>query len=173
MEFRFIDPAIDFSNGLEVIRAYHRNLLAKGQELVSLVEDLSMREMSKELAEHCIAIHCHYARTTILHHQDEEQGLFPMITQKSPLIDGMIERLAIDHGEIEEAWDEVSEILGKPEQLTDAETLKQRVRTFEKLLREHLIREDEDFLPKVELLLDSEQLRQMGDDMAKLRNLPF
>ena len=172
MEFRFIDPATDFSNGLEVIRAYHRNLLAKGQELMSLAEDISTGEMTKELAEHCIAVHCHYARTTMLHHQDEEQGLFPMIIRKSPLIDGMIERLAVDHEEIEEAWGEVSEILGKPEQVMDAETLKQRCGIFEKLLREHLIREDEDFLPKVEVLLDSEQLRQMGGSMAKLRNLP-
>ena len=171
MEIRFIDPATDFSNGLEVIRAYHRNLLAKGQELLSLVEDLATGGMTKELAEQCIAIHCHYARTTILHHQDEEKGLFPVIIRKSPLIDGMIERLAIDHGEIEEAWEEVSELLGKPEQLTDVETLKQRVGIFEKLLREHLTREDEDFLPQIELLVDSEQLRKMGGRMAKLRKL--
>ena len=42
-----------------------------------------------------------YEKAMPLHHRDEERALFPRIVNRSFLIDGMIERLALDHDEIE------------------------------------------------------------------------
>jgi len=36
MEFKYSEPATNFSDGLDVIRAYHDNLLAIGERLLKL-----------------------------------------------------------------------------------------------------------------------------------------
>ncbi len=169
MKFRFIDPATDFSNGLQVLQVYHDDLLLHGEELLNLTERLSNHGMNETSAYQCISSHCHYTYTCLLHHQDEEKGLFPLIVNQSPLIDGMLERLTKDHEEIEEAWEALASWLSKPEHIKDFDKFKTVARDFEKVLREHLTRENEDFLPKVKTLLTPEQLLQAGEIMKQLR----
>ncbi len=53
MEFRFIDPATDFSDGLRVIEVYHEDLLKRGQALLVLVDTLRQAGMSEALANQC------------------------------------------------------------------------------------------------------------------------
>ena len=169
MEFRFIDPVTDFSNGLQVIQNYHDDFLNRGKALITLVDTLRLEGMSETLANQCINSHCHYTHACSLHHQDEEKGLFPLIVNQSPLIDGMLERLTLDHEEIEEEWEALGSRLSQPEHIRDFGELQTLARAFEKVLREHLTRENEDFLPQINALLTPEQLLQSGEIMQQLR----
>lgn len=169
MEFRFVDPAKDFSDGLQVLRAYHDDFLDTGKRLLALAEAIRKHGMNEARANECIQLHCYYTHANLLHHRDEEKVLFPLIVNKSFLIDGMIERLVLDHEEIEAAWSELSQMLSRPESITNTDALAESSRAFEKLQREHLLRENEDFFPKLELLLDRDQRARMGNMMAKLR----
>ena len=171
MEFKFTDPATDFSDGLQVIKVYHQNFIVRGKELLALVDEIADQGMNETLANRCIDIHCHFFHASRLHHLDEEQGLFLLLDNRSRLFDGMIDLLTQDHEEIEESWEPLSLLLGNPGQLTDIKQLKELSAAFEKIHREHLTREDEDFLPKVEEALTLEQRQQVGLVMAKLRNL--
>ncbi len=169
MEFRFIDPATDFSNGLQVIQNYHDDFLNRGKALITLVDTLRLEGMSETLANQCINSHCHYTHACLLHHQDEEKGLFPLIVNQSPLIDGMLERLTLDHEEIEEEWEALGSRLSQPEHIRDFGELQTLARAFEKVLREHLTRENEDFLPQINALLTPEQRLESGEIMQQLR----
>jgi hemerythrin-like domain-containing protein len=169
MEFKFIDPATDFSDGIGVIKVYHQDFLVRGKELLNLVEEIGVQGMNEVLANRCIDMHCHYFHANRLHHLDEEQGLFPMLENRSQLFNGMIDLLIQDHEEIEALWEPLSLLLGKPGQLTEVVQLKELSAAFEKSQREHLTREDEDFLPKIEETLSLEQRRQVGQVMIKLR----
>ncbi len=169
MEFRFIDPATDFSNGLHVIHTYHDDMLEQGQRLLKLVDTLQQQGMSEMLANQCIDAHCYYTHACLLHHQDEEKGLFPLIVNQSPLIDGMLERLTLDHEEIELAWETLASWLSQPEHINDFDQFKMVASDFEKVLREHLTRENEDFLPQIETLLTQEQQLQAGKLMKQIR----
>lgn len=169
MEFRFVDPAKDFSDGMRVLYTYHDGLLDFGKRLLRLVEDISKHGINEARANECIHLHCYYTRATRLHHHDEEKALFPLILKKSFLIDGMLERLLLDHEEIEEAWNELARMLGRPEHICDKDQLFVLAGEFEKLQREHLLRENEDLFPKLKPLLDREQLAQMGKIMVRLR----
>lgn len=171
MEFKFIDPATDFSLGLKVIEDYHQKFLLEGEKLLALVEDIKQQGMNEELANRCVAMHCFYFNANRLHHTDEEQGLFPFLTSRSKLYDGMIDLLVQDHEEIEELWISLLEILGNPEKIEDFTKLQTLAVEFEKKHREHLIRENEDFLPKVAALLSLEENQQAGQKMAELRHL--
>ncbi len=83
----------------------------------------------------------------------------------------MIERLMLDHEEIETSWDLLANLLSKPEQITNVDQFLQLTIDFEKIQRDHLIREDEDFLPRLKDILSDQQLKQAGDTMSKLRHL--
>lgn len=170
MEFRFDDPARDFSDGLEVLRCYHRAFLKIGEDLLELAREIRREGMNEARANRCVEFHCFYTRANLLHHRDEELALFPALAgQRSPLLDGMVERLALDHEEIEEAWEVLARHLGRPEHLADGARLLSCAREFEVLQREHLEREDSDFLPRVEALLDGGQRAAIGRTMLGLR----
>ncbi len=170
MEFRFTDPASDFSNGLAVLSAYHQSLLAHGEQLLELADDIVAGEMQEALANRCIAMHCYYFHANRLHHLDEERGLFPLLLDRDQLIIGMMDLLVQDHQEIEEDWEALSRMLGSPQSITDGKEFLKLASVFEKRQREHLLREEEDFLPRVATLLSVELKAHAGASMARLRN---
>lgn len=171
MEIRFTDPAADFSDGLQVLKTYHQDFLDRGRELLALAEELAEQGMSENLANRCVEAHCHYFHANRLHHLDEEHGLFPMIVDHSELINGMIERLVLDHQEIEEEWNALGAMLGRPGEISDFKQFRGLAVSFEKILREHVTREEEDFLPVLENILSPYQKIKAGEAMANLRNL--
>ncbi len=171
MEFKFTDPATDFSDGLLVLKRYHVDFLERGKQLVALATGIQQAGMTEESANQCMAMYCHYAHATHLHHKDEEEALFPLLVNQSSLVIGMIERLMMDHEEIEALWEQLAKQLTHPETLTNFDYLLHQTTEFEKILREHLTREDEDFSPIIQKILTTEQRKQAGQKMAELRNL--
>lgn len=172
MKFKYKDPTTDFSNGLQVIQDYHQDFLARGTELVALANNIKQHGMTEDLANQCVDMYCHYSHATHLHHKDEEEALFPLLVDQSRLVIGMIERLMMDHEEIEESWSTLSTRLSKPEQITNFDLLLHQTIEFEKILREHLTREDEDFSPQIKKILTTEQIELAGKKMSELRHLP-
>ncbi|NOQ17021.1 MAG: hypothetical protein GQ581_08170 [Methyloprofundus sp.] len=171
MEFKYKEPITGFSDGLVVLKSYHEDFIEHGNKLLQLVANLKEHGMSEAYANECMATYCHYDHATFLHHQDEEQGLFPLLLGNSALVDGMIERLMLDHEEIEAAWKLISDQLKQPELITNFDALQSSAIEFEKLLREHLTREDEDFSPHAQAILNDKQRAAAGEKMANLRHL--
>jgi hemerythrin-like domain-containing protein len=169
MPYPFIEPVQDFSNGLEVLRSYHEDFLARGSRLLDLVEDIHRHGMNVERASECLDLQRYYVLANTLHHQDEERALFPLLVNRFVLIDGMLERLVLDHEEIEAAWEALAPMLSQPGHIAETQALLALTQTFEKLQREHVIRENQDFFPKVESLLSAEQCQAMGRKMRGLR----
>ncbi|MGH9877723.1 MAG: hemerythrin domain-containing protein, partial [Nitrososphaerales archaeon] len=114
-----------------MLYSYHEQFLERGRELLVLVDRIQSNGVNEEQAYQCVQLHCFYQCANSLHHQDEEQVLFPLIVHRLYLVDGMIERLALDHEEIEEAWAELAPLLGGPEQIVDREKLKRLALEFE------------------------------------------
>jgi len=171
MKFQFIDPATNFSNGLTVIKDYHQSLLQKGSDLLLIIEEIKQQGINEVLANRCIELHCFYFHANRLHHLDEELAIFPLLENQSELYKGMTDLLIQDHEEIEYNWQSLAPILANPERIKDKNTLQKLAIDFEKNQREHLKREEEDFLPKIGLLLSPIEKQQAGKKMAELRNL--
>lgn len=127
--------------------------------------------MTEDLANQCMDMYSHYSHATLLHHKDEEEALFPILVDQSSLVIGMIERLIMDHEEIEESWAALSTRLSHPHQVTNFDHLVHITIEFEKVLRDHLTREDEDFAPQIKKILTADQIKQAGEKMAELRHL--
>jgi iron-sulfur cluster repair protein YtfE (RIC family) len=167
----FQDPATDFSDGLKLLLAYHERFLGEGQRLMAFAATLAQQGLDEAGAAEALRLAEWYENAMPLHHRDEERALFPRIVNRSFLIDGMIERLALDHDEIEAAWGELAPLLRHPEEIANPKRLSQVAHPFEKLLREHIVRENEDFFPQLKTLLSVDQLRHIAQAMACLRGL--
>ena len=171
MKFKYKEPVTGFSDGLVVLKTYHEDFLESGKQLLQLVANLKQKGMNEEYANQCMEVYCHYSHATHLHHQDEELSLFPLLLGSSALVDGMIERLMMDHEEIEDAWNILAEQFKQPESITNFDALQNSTIKFEKLLREHLTREDEDFSPHAQKILNDKQRAEAGEKMADMRHL--
>ncbi|SMG65259.1 [similarity to] hemerythrin HHE cation binding domain-containing protein [methanotrophic bacterial endosymbiont of Bathymodiolus sp.] len=171
MEFKYKEPVNGFDDGLAVLKSYHEDFLARGEKLLQLVANLKEHGMNETYANECMAMYCHYQHATHLHHQDEEQSLFPLLAGSSALVDGMIERLMMDHEEIEDTWKVVAKQLKQPDKITSFDLLQDATIRFEKLLREHLTREDEDFSPHAQAILNDKLRAEAGEKMAEMRHL--
>jgi iron-sulfur cluster repair protein YtfE (RIC family) len=165
----FQDPATDFSDGLKVLLAYHERFLLEGRRLMAFAATLAQQCLDEAGAAEALRLTEWYENAMPLHHRDEERALFPLIVNRTFLIDGMIERLALDHDEIEAAWGELVPLLRHPKEIAKPKRLSQIAHPFEKLLREHIVRENEDFFPSLETLLAAEERRDIGQRMAELR----
>ncbi len=73
----FIDQATDFTEGLQVLYAYHESFILKGQRLLAMAEAIDQQGVGEETAAEAIRLAAYYEATTRLHHQDEERALFP------------------------------------------------------------------------------------------------
>lgn len=112
-------------------------------------------------------LYTYYRRANV--HQDEERALFPAVISQDLLSDGMIERLVLDHEEIKETWRVLEIVLnGILEHFRVPEQLKEKAVRFDKFKREHLLRENEDFVPRLEKCLDTKQRQTMGQVMAAM-----
>lgn len=169
MPFRFNEPAEDFADGVEVLRRYHEAFLAAGRQLLTLAEQIAEHGIDVTRAAACLDVCRYYVQATALHHRDEEKALFPLLVNHSFLMDGMMERLVLDHEEIEAAWDALAQLLTQPQRIANAQQLLTLAREFEKLQREHLVRENEDFLPQVEIVLGPRQNQLLARKMIELR----
>lgn len=165
----FIDPATDFADGLRVLYAYHESFILQGQRLTAMAEAISQQGVDEETAAEAMRLAAYYEGTTHLHHQDEERALFPFIVNKSFLTDGMIERLALDHEEIDEHWAKLNQVLRAPEQIADPAQLLDLAARFENHLKTHIERENLDFFPVLVKMLSPDQLAGIGQRMARLR----
>nr|BAL53521.1 hypothetical conserved protein [uncultured Gammaproteobacteria bacterium]BAL55730.1 hypothetical conserved protein [uncultured Gammaproteobacteria bacterium] len=172
MKIQFQEPAGDFTDGIEVIHRYHQSFFTHGAQLLALAQAIDQAGLNEERALRLAELYVFYRQAGPLHHLDEERVLFPLVVGQDLLLDGMLERLALDHEEIEEAWRvlviAVHEVL---ERRQVPEKFLEQAARFERLQREHLIRENEDFLPRVEGLLASSQRRRAAAAMASMRGL--
>lgn len=169
MKIRFIDPAEDFTDRLAVIFSYHASFLSVGRQLLELIPEIA-QEIDEARALRLAEIYAFYQRANFLHHLDEERALFPRMVGQDLMLDGMIERLALDHEEIEEAWRVLD--LDLKEILTHhrvPEAIAAKAVRFEQLQRAHLERENEDFLPRLEVHLTPIQRQQIAAAMARMR----
>lgn len=97
--------------------------------------------------------------------------MLPLLVGQDLILDGMIERLTLDHEEIEQWWAELAGFLATPEKISDTNRPVEFALQFERLQREHLTRENENFQSRVDEALNIFHRQQVGQGMASLRGL--
>ena len=162
------DSAPDFSDPLGLLRACHQRILGFCELLERMREHQDNNGDHQQLAEAAAQVLRYFDIAAPLHHQDEEQNLFPALTGHSQ-VGALIAQLQAEHQEHDALWLQLRDTLetlreGRPADLQEAP-----VDSFNKAMRSHVERENQQVLPLAETTLTPDQLAAMGQAMAARR----
>lgn len=168
----FPETAPDFTDPLGLLRACHERILQHCELLERLLEHLCAGEADAEARTAAGRIYRYFNTATKLHHQDEEEDLFPHLARQSLKLADRVHRLRQEHQASDELWESLATIFAHPSGLAGLPALADTVEAFVTLQREHVARENEEILDVAELILDREFTRKLGAKMAERRGQP-
>ncbi|HYQ70875.1 MAG TPA: hemerythrin domain-containing protein [Gammaproteobacteria bacterium] len=167
---RHTEPAADFSDALRVIRDYHDHFLALCEGLAQLVEQIELRSISKDFGMRARELRHEFMTSFALHHQDEEQTLFPCVQHASPhRLDDILQQLETEHMEIDLLWNWLTPLLQDTRQVHDYAQFSHALRQFVQMLQRHIDNEEQALLPVIEQLLTPVQRQRIGASMHRTR----
>ncbi|HUG22095.1 hemerythrin domain-containing protein [Piscinibacter sp.] len=160
-------------DGFDVLDACHRQTLFKLGKLTALVSRLISVGVDGEARAMAADILEFFTTTARLHHEDEEQHVFPALLEAGdPDIVQAVLRLQQDHGWLEEDWLELSPHLcavAADQSWYDLDLLREGVEVFVALSHDHIALEESLIYPQARMRLNSTDRREMGREMAARR----
>lgn len=163
------EMAPDFSDPLGLLKACHQRILGFCDMLEKIVDHIAVQDVDDEVKQAAKKIYRYFSTAAILHHQDEEQSLFPMLVGESLKIATIIHELKQDHTTLDDAWQRIEPVLAKPDSIRDIDNFNQHVAIFCSTYRAHIQKEEDDFLSMAQHILSTEQLEQLGKQMQERR----
>lgn len=163
------ESAPDFTDPLGLLKACHQRILGFCKLLEKMCEHTEQHGIDDQIEQSAQKVHRYFSTAAMLHHQDEEQDLFPLLIGTSTKMARIIDGLKKDHIKLDQHWQTLSPALSRPATITDAPEFKQWVNKFCSAYREHIKVEEEDFLALAQHLLSREQLQRLSKNMKQRR----
>ena len=160
-----------FDQPLALLRACHTKILAHCDLLEQLVTNLGNADKEQENRGASRQVMNYFSTSARLHHQDEENQLFPLMMRQSLKLADLVHGLKQEHRELDALWESIATALKRPQDITDHAALADRVHAFCELNRLHVRRENMEFLPRAESSLSNRQLQDIGAAMAARRGV--
>lgn len=159
-----------FDDPLELLRACHGRITAQCDTLRRLHAHLQTAGCDTQAVQAAQAILRYFDTAGQLHHQDEEQDLFPALRASGdPTAAAHIERLLGEHARLESAWRALRPLLAAIAE-ADGGTLDNAVvESFMAAYAQHIAFENTHLLPLAQTLLDAATLQRIGRNMAARR----
>ena len=160
-----------FDEPLALLRACHKNILAHCDRLEALVLHVAAQGIDDEARKTARDIVRYFSTSARLHHRDEEEDLFPRLNRQSLRIAELIQDLKQEHTRLDQLWEVmVTELKSLPGNGFSGEFL-QANRDFCTLSRQHVNRENMEFLPLAASSLSQLDLGEIGASMADRRGM--
>ena len=163
----------DFSNPLAMIHACHQRIRRFCRLLHDAGNALQQHGANQDFVTACKHIHHYFSTAGKLHHQDEENDIFPLVIRTSLKIAELIHQLKQEHQQLDQLWESLAPLLQSARNLSDPDQFIRLANDYAALAVAHLDKEEEEFLPVIQHLLSSEQLEKIGHSMALRRKLAF
>ena len=167
----FKAPAPGFDDPLGLLMACHERILGHCETLDKLPAHWAAHGCDDELRQAAKRIHHYFSTAGKLHHQDEEEDLFPRVVRTSIKIAETVHRLRQEHQRMDAAWQALEPLLARPQRIEDEAGFAALCSEFTALYRQHIQTENAFFLDKVQHLLSSQQLKDIGKTMAARRRV--
>ena len=173
MEKLLKEPAPSFDEPLEMLAACHERIEAQLGTLERLVPHLAKNGCDAQARSAAQAVLRYFDTAGMLHHQDEDRDLFPLLRARAAArgraaIAAAVEELEREHGTIESQWRRLRRRLlavGEGEAALDRE----EVERFAWLQRRHIERETSALLPFAREALELAERAELGRRMAARR----
>lgn len=165
------DKLPGFDEPLALLRACHKNILAHCDRLEALVLHVAAQGIDDEARKTARDIVRYFSTSARLHHRDEEEDLFPRLNRQSLRIAELIQDLKQEHTRLDQLWEVmVTELKSLPGNGFSDDFL-QANRDFCTLSRQHVNRENMEFLPLAASSLSQLDLGEIGASMADRRGM--
>lgn len=161
-----------FDDPLAMLRACHGRIEAQCVTLDRLVSHLATQGNDVQASQAARAILRYFDTAGQYHHQDEEQDLFPqLLATQDQAVASLIASLLQEHKGMEAAWKSLRPLLiGIAE--GQAKSLDANIaHHFTDVYARHIAAENGQLLPLAHTLLNAEQLRAIGLNMAARRGV--
>jgi hemerythrin-like domain-containing protein len=162
-----------FDQPLALLKACHTKILAHCDLLEELLANLADAGRDEDVRSAARRAVTYFSTGARLHHQDEETDLFPLLIRQSLKLADLIHGLKQEHRQLDTLWEAIAADLKHSQDIADRATLADRVRAFCELNRQHVKRENMEFLPRAEGILSSRQLKDIGTAMAARRGVRY
>ncbi len=167
------NQAPDFDNPLGLISACHERILFHCDLLEKIMVYIAENKVDKELIDAAQRVNRYFNTAGKLHHQDEEEDIFPRIAKVSIKLAGVVNSLKQDHTTMDTLWSVISMALNEPHSISSRQ-LNELTKTsvdFSRLNREHIQTEEKELLVIAARLFNSSDLKNIGQAMKERRRL--
>lgn len=162
-----------FEAPLDLLRACHARILDHCDLLERLVTAVRDGDDPAQLRETARRISNYFSSSAPLHHQDEELDLFPLLVRQSLKLADLVHALKQEHRRLDALWEALQAGLQRITELDDIDTFTENAAAFCALNREHVRRENLEFLPLAQSSLSTRQLQDIGLAMAARRGVRY
>ena len=167
-------PGPSFDEPLDMLAACHERIEAQLATLERLAPHLETHGCDAEAKAAAQAVLRYFDTSGRLHHEDEDEDLFPLLRGRAaaagrPEVAAAIEELEREHETMEGQWTRLRERLQAIAE-GEARLAAEDVARFAWLYRRHMDREATAVLPFARQVLDAEQRAALGSRMAARRN---
>ena len=160
-----------FDEPLALLRACHKNILAHCDRLEALVVHIEAQGIDDEARKAARDVARYFSTSAPLHHRDEEEDLFPRLNRQSLKIAELIRDLKQEHARLDQLWEIIVIELKKLPDEQFSDDFLQANRDFCTLSRQHVNRENMEFLPMAASSLSQLELADIGESMAARRGV--
>jgi hemerythrin-like domain-containing protein len=154
-----------FDDPIGLLRACHEKMLAHLDLLENVVATPDAASAQQVIR--------YFSNSAPLHHRDEEEDLFPRLNRQSMKIAEMIFSLKKEHEQLDRLWNGLLPGLKQPPAGGFDSDFIDQANSFCTLCREHIQRENRDFLPLVASSLSQQELGIVGESMASRRGVRY
>ncbi len=160
-----------FDEPLALLRACHKNIIDHCDRLEALLVHVDEQGIDDEARKAARNIVRYFSTSALLHHRDEEEDLFPRLNRQSIRIAELIRDLKQEHKKLDQLWETIHPGLKKLPDDNFSDSFLQAARDFCSLSRQHVNRENMEFLPMVASSLSQLDLADIGASMAARRGV--
>jgi hemerythrin-like domain-containing protein len=162
-----------FDEPIALLRACHNKIIAHCELIEQIVTTLQGGSGDFDTRAAARQALNYFSRSARQHHEDEEQDLFPLLIRQSLKLADLVNSLKSEHRKLDELWQTIEPGLRRMPEPSDPEAFIAAASEFCSLNREHVLRENTDFLPVAQSSLSSQQLGDIGRSMARRRGAPY
>ncbi len=172
-ENRLTDDLPGFDDPLALLRVCHEKILAHCDLLEGLVTHMVEFGPDAEACKTAERITRYFSTSAELHHRDDEEDLFPRLNRQSLKIAELVHVLKKEHEQLETLWGALSPDLKRLPGEGFSKEFTSAADDFCSLYRQHIERENMEFLPLVANSLSQQELTEIGESMAVRRGVPL
>ena len=160
-----------FDEPLALLRSCHKNIIDHCDRLENLISHIDTQGIDDEARKAARNIVRYFSTSALLHHRDEEEDLFPRLNRQSIRIAELIRDLKQEHVKLDQLWELISPELKKLPDDKFSDNFLQASSEFCTLSRQHVNRENMEFLPLAANSLSELELKDIGESMAARRGV--